>query len=257
MGTSGMTDEAANGNKPPVADKEQVLAYLKRHPDFLQENPQLSEILHAPKSELGSGVADLQYYMVSNLQKELKSMRGKYDDMVEFCRDNMSTQSQVHNAILRLLKTQDLEQLLQVITTDLISLFNVDVVRLAMETESVASYEISYPDAQSSGVTFIENGVTDQLLGVSGDILLIEDVEQYDVRNLHGIFANCMALVSSCALLRLRLDTTGRDVILAFGVRHKHRFHPHQGVELLSFLAQIVGARLDTCLHEIDPEAFA
>jgi hypothetical protein len=40
-------------------------------------------------------------------------------------------------------------------------------------------------------------------------------------------------------------------------VRHEGRFHPHQGVDLLNFLAQIVELRLDTCLMEIDPEAFA
>jgi uncharacterized protein len=248
------TDKAKSASAPTA---EQVKAYLKKHPDFLMEHPELVEVLNAPRTELGDGVVDLQQFMVGGLQKQLRDTRDKYNDIVDFCRDNLSTQSQVHNAIIGLVKTRDLEQLLQVLTVDLVPLFNLDVVRIAMETDHAEMYDTSYPDAHYSGISFIESGTVDAALGMDSDILLVEDTHVEHVDGLEDIFADCAALVRSCVLLRLRLEMLQKDVILALGVRHEGRFHPHQGVDLLNFLAQIVELRLDTCLMEIDPEAFA
>lgn len=253
-----MSEEATTEKKKAnsAVTAEQVKAYLARHPEFLHDHPELVEVLKAPMAERGEGVVDLQHFMVGGLQKQLRDMRDKYADIVDFCRDNLSTQSQVHNAIISLVKTRNLDQLLQVLTVDLVSLFDLDVVRIAMETDHAALYDTSYPDAHYSGISFIDTGTVDAALGES-DILMIEDCDEEHVAGFEDIFADCTALVKSCALLRLRLELVQKDVLLALGVRHKERFHPHQGVDLLNFLAHIVELRLDTCLMEIDPEAFA
>lgn len=250
-----MSEATTKTGEAPLS-AEQVKAYLRRHPEFLHDNPDLLEVMKAPAATLGDGVVDMQHFMVGGLQRQLRDMRGKYDDIVDFCRDNLSTQSQVHNAIIGLVKTRNLEQLLQVLTVDLVSVFDLDVVRIAMETEHVEAYDTSYPDAHYSGISFIGTGTVDAALG-DDDILLVEDTEKTPVAGFDEIFADCVALVKSCVLLRLRLEQVQRDVLLCLGVRHKERFHPHQGVDLLNFLAQIVELRLDTCLMEIDPEAFA
>lgn len=254
-----MSEEATkdSGKTGSTLSAEQVKDYLKAHPDFLLEHPDLVEVLSAPRADLGGSVIDLQQYMVGGLQKQLRETREKYGDIVDFCRDNLSTQAQVHNAIISLVRTRDLEQLLQVLTVDLVSLFDLDVVRIAMETDHAALYDTSYPDAHYSGISFIDTGTVDAALGMENDILLVEDTEAEHVEGLDEVFADCTALVRSCALLRLRLETVQKDVLLSLGVRHKGRFHPHQGVDLLNFLAHIVELRLDTCLTEIDPETFA
>jgi uncharacterized protein len=253
-----MSEEATTKNKKTetAVSAAQVKAYLARHPDFLLDHPELVEVLKAPKSELGSGVVDLQHFMVGGLQQQLRDMRGKYDDIVDFCRDNLSTQSQVHSAIISLVKTRNLDQLLQVLTADLVNLFDLDVVRIAMETDHAAMYDTSYPDAHYSGISFIDTGTVEAALGEC-DILMVGDCDEEHIAGFDEIFADCTALVKSCALLRLRLELVQKDVLLALGVRHKERFHPHQGMDLLNFLAHIVELRLDTCLMEIDPEAFA
>ena len=253
-----MSEEATNTNKPDsTLSAEQVKAYLKRHPDFLHDHPELVEELKAPVNDLGSGVVDLQHFMVGGLQKQLCSMREKYHDIIDYCRENQSTQSQVHNAIIQLVKTRDLEQLLQVVTVDLVPLFDLDVVRIAMETDHAAMYDTSYPEAHYSGISFIDTGTVDAALGAENDVLLAEDTDEQHIAGFDAIFADCARLVKSCALLRLRLEMVQKDVLLCLGVRHKERFHAQQGVDLLNFLAQIVELRLDTCLMEIDPEAFS
>lgn len=232
----------------------QVKAYLEAHPDFLARNADLLEKLLPPDKHAGDSVADFQHFAIRRLQEEIQNMRAGFEQLVTSARDNSSVQQQVHRAIVGLIRARGLEQLLEVLTIDLVSLFNVDVVRLAMETDIVGMYEAHYSEDQYSGIVFVETGLVDDAMG-GLDALLVADTDTQYIEGFEAIFAECTRIVKSCALLRLRLTHVPRQVILAFGVRHKEHFHAHQAVDLLQFLAVIVQERLDTCLIEtgIDP----
>lgn len=236
------------------ATPEQVKAYLAAHPAFLANNPDILEKLLPPDKHAGDSVADFQHFAIRRLQEEIQRVRGSYEQLVTSARDNSSVQQQVHRAIVGLIRARGLEQLLEVLTIDLVSLFNVDVVRLAMETDIVAMYETYYSEDQYSGIVFVETGLVDDALG-DLDALLVADTDKQYIEGFEAIFSECTRLVKSCALLRLRLTHVPKQVILAFGVRHKEHFQPHQAVDLLQFLAVIVQERLDSCLLEtgIDP----
>lgn len=229
---------------------EQVRAFLLENPDFLREN---IDVLEAASKErdLGAGVVDFQSFLVKNLQKNSENLKNKYDVLVDFCRDNMSVQGQVHRAALRLVQARGLEPLLEVITQDLVSLFDVDVVRLAMESEAAESYETYYSEANYSGIVFITPGTVEYAVGRK-NIVMVADAAKDVPIGFEQIFSECEALIQSCALLRLDLEMTGKPIILAFGVRYPDRFHPGQGVELLNFLGQIVAYQLDRYLHEME-----
>lgn len=228
---------------------EQVREYLKKHPDFFKKNVDIMTELAPPQQELGDGVIDFQHFMVKNLQKDSKSLQKRYDLLIDFCRENMSVQAQVHNAALRLIRTRGLEALLEVITLDLVSLFDVDVVRMAMESD--VPVDTSYGENNYSGFVFIPAGTVDAALGAGKNVLLVDDVEAKPFAGFDAIFADCEGLVASCALLRLELETVGKNVVLAFGVRYKDRYHAGQGIELLQFLAQIVAYQLDAYLLDL------
>ncbi len=229
-----------------------VRAFLKEHPDFLKNNTDLFAEADAPVRHLGDGVVDFQNFLVKNLQQDSKSLKNKYDVLVDFCRDNISAQSQVHKAALKLVKSRTLEQLLETITVDLMSLFDVDVVRLAVESDSAEAYEAFYSEQNYSGIVFVEQGIVDYALGQKKSVLLVADITKREPIGFEQIFIDCDSLVQSCALLRLELEQVNKHVILAFGVRYPDRFHPGQGVELLSFLASIVAHQLDQYLHQLD-----
>ncbi len=228
--------------------EEQVRDFLKRHPDFLKQN--LTD-LSPPERELGGGIIDFQHYMVKSLQQDSKVMKSKYDLLVDFCRDNMSVQAQVHNAALKLIGARNLEQLLEVVTQDLVTLFDVDVVRLAMESELAGQQDTFWNEQNYSGIVYIDPGTVDMTLGKKKSVLLADDCEVKAPYGFEQIFTECEGIVASCALLRLKLELVERHVILAFGVRYKDRFHPGQGIELLNFLAQIVAHQLDLYLHDL------
>lgn len=207
--------------------------------------------LTPPAREFGDAVLDFQQHMVKNLQKGGKELESKYAGLVDFCRDNMSVQAQVHHAALRLIRARTLEQLLEVLTLDLVSLFDVDVVRIAMESDTAKTYDGYYGEQATSGIVFIEPHTVDAALGKKKNVRLVDDTEASPPAGFEHIFADCTSLIQSCALLRLNLELVEKNVILAFGVRYKDRFHPGQGIELLNFLAQIVAHQLDVYLDEL------
>ena len=226
-----------------------ILSYLEAHPQFLREHPEILGTLVPPEATLGDGVLDFQVHMVDRLQESLRSVRERYEGLIVASRDNMSTQMQVHEAVLGLVRATNLEGLLQMITQDLVRLFDVDVVRLAMESPVAEYYDAQYGEHNYSGVSFIDPGTADAVLGPKADIRLIGDVKRQHDEGLSQIFADCAGLIHSCALLRMEMPSDKRQVILAFGVRHAGRFDEKQGSELLDFLARIVEHRLDQCLN--------
>jgi uncharacterized protein len=242
---------AKTAEKKAEVTEDQVREFLKTHPDFLKKNLDVVTDLSPPEQKLGNGIIDFQHYMVKHLQKDSKALKSRYDLLVDFCRDNMSVQSQVHHAVLRLIGARSLEQLLEVVTQDLVSLFDVDVVRLAMESELAGQQDTYYSEQNYSGIVFIDPGTIDTALGKNKNVLLTEDCASGVPFGFEQIFAECSGLIESCALLRLKLETVQRHVILAFGVRYKDRFHSGQGIELLNFLAQIVAHQLDLYLQDL------
>jgi uncharacterized protein YigA (DUF484 family) len=244
-----MSSIKANTPNLSKLTKEMVEEYLAANPDFFKEHPELLEKLKAPIAHHGDNVMDLQHFMVGNLQKKLQTLKSKYEGLITSSRDNMSTLNQVHTAVVDLVKAKDLEQLLEVITIDLMHLFGVDVVRLAIESEAADLYESTYSEQNYSGISFITPDACVRAIGKDKTIALIADAHKQFVYGFDDIFVDCSAQIASCALIALFLPITGRHAMLAFGVRHKDRFAPGQGVELLQFLGRIVEHRLDACLN--------
>lgn len=245
----------AEKDKPIGALTEQmVLDYLQHNPQFLQRHPELLEVLVPPEQQMGENVLDFQHFALGNLQDSVRSLKDKFNGLLVSARDNMSVQSQVQQAILQLLRARDLEQLLEVLTIDYVRNFDVDAVRLVIESDMAELYESYYSEENYSGISFVPLQMVDMAMGMGKVSLLIPDTNVVMPYGYQQIFVDCAALIQSCALLRIHLSKIGRDGILAFGVREIDRFQPNQGVELLQFLAEVVEMRLDQCLseHEIE-----
>lgn len=236
---------------PTLSDlsETEVRDWLLAHPQFLQQHPEVLLTLAPPAEQHGGNVLDFQHHMLGHLQDHLRQVKERYEGLIVASRDNMSTQSQVHQAVLGLVRAADLEHLLQMLTQDLVQLFDLDIVRLALESPVAEYYATQYSEPDSSGFSFIEPGMVDAVLGIGQEICLIADLQQEMSEPLRQIFADCIGLVRSCVLLRMALPGSHREALLVFGVRHEGRFHPHQGVELLQFLARVVEYKLDHCLQ--------
>lgn len=246
MSTAAQTDMT----NAPIS-QQQVIAFLQSNPQFLAEHPELFEVLVPPEQQHGRGVIDFQYYAIDNLRRNVRKMKDRFQGLVVSARENLSVQQQVQRAVISTVHARTLEELLEVLTTDLMTWFDVDVVRLALESDAAGTYDTYYHEDNYSGICFVPQGTANAVL-LGESVRLIADTQGEPPIGFEMVFADCSNLVRSCALVRLELPTIKRPAILAFGVRHADRFHPHQGGELLGFLGQVMSIILDRCLVEGD-----
>jgi len=197
------------------------------------------------KDNSEGNIIDFKHHLVKDLNK-------KHDALVDYCRDNLSTQAQVHKAVLKLIHAKNLEQLLETLAIDLPAIFAVDVVRLVMESD--IPVETAYGEPHYSGVVFADSGTAESLFGSKNtqkNVVLADDTETKKPTGFAQIFADCEDLIKSCALMRLPLETVERNITLALGTRQKGHFHTGQGTEIFHFLAQVVAVQLDKYLDDL------
>lgn len=210
--------------------KAQVIAYLRRHPEFLANHPELLDVLAPPSRCQGDRVVDLQRFMVERSRNEVERMRTARDELVIIGRNNLSAQSRVHKAALALLSARSFAHLIETITVDLAVILDVDVVTLCIERSNE-----SLAPSRTNGIYRVEPGTTNALISPGRDLVL-----RTDMIGDPALFGAGAGLVSSVALIRLRVSRATPPAFMALGSRNADQFQPGQSTELLGFLARVL-----------------
>ena len=206
----------------------EVVAYLRQNPDFLDRHPDVLRWLRAPARDIGDGVLDFQQFMLERLRGDYARLQDERKSLIATSRGNLASQCRVHKAVLAMLRASSFEHLLQIVTTDLAVLIDVDVITLGVE--SAASNTSRLP---LNGIHLLRSGTVDKLLGPNRDGLLCTDI--------HGdpaLFGEAAGLVRSQALLRLSFGRSAPVGLMCIGTRNPDTFQPGLGTELLTFLAR-------------------
>ena len=220
---------AAGGEAAPLS-AAQVAAYLREHPDFLCQNPELLDALTPPGRDNGNGVADLQQFMLERLRRDLAEVTAARDALVVTGRCNLSAQARVHKATLALLRARSFEHFIETLTTDLAVILDLDVVVVGVEQPADGT-----APAPAAGVVPLGPRMVDRFIGPGQSIALRDKV-----CGDPAIFGAGAGLVRSEALIRLSFGRTTPSALLAFGARQEDHFQPGQGTELLTFMARVV-----------------
>lgn len=229
-------DKAATETPPPiaterVANASEVIAFLRRHPDFFVERPEILDLLTPPSAQGGAGVVDMQQFILKRQRDDIAKLKGQQRTLIGTTRANLASQTRVHTAVLTLLAASSFEQVIQIVTTDFALLLDADVVTIAVESQGSANRRLPH-----QGVQILEAGTVDAVLGPERDVALLADVEG-DPK----LFGGGADLVRSAALLRLPVSRAAPAGLLCIGARRPGKFHAGQGTELLGFLAHALG----------------
>ena len=230
-------------NAPALSDLRlspaEVRGFLRSNPDFLVENPELLQTLLPPANQQGDNVLDMQQFMVERLQREVERLKALQGELIRAGRSNLSSQTQIHAAVLALLEAQTFEQVIEVVTTDFATVLDVDVVSLAIESVG----DDVHPGLKQ-GVRVVERGVVSALLDEGREALLRGDIEGEAT-----IYGSGAPLVHSDVIVRVDLGSRAPACLLAMGSREKRRFNAGQGTELLCFLGRVVACSIKTWLN--------
>jgi uncharacterized protein len=225
---------ARSGSPPAVRPSEigarDVMLYLRDHPDFLDRHPDALRLLRTPSRQDGDGVLDFQHFMLERLRRDAVRLHDEQASLIATSRGNLASQARVHKAALAMLRAASFEQLLQIVTTDLAVLIDVDVVTLAVESAATPTMRLPMP-----GIHLLRSGMVEALLGTERDALLVTGVQGDP-----ALFGAACGLVRSQALLRLSFGRTSPIGLMCLGTRNPEAFCPGLGTELLIFLARIL-----------------
>lgn len=206
-----------------------VKRYLRAHPNFLIDNPDLLRTLTPPAMHEGDGVVDMQRFLLDRLRSELDRLSSNQSELIATTRSNMSSLTQIQSAILALLEATSLEHLIHVATHDFAQILDLDIVTISIECADGAER------FDGLGLYMLKPGTIERVVGEEPAIVLRESAAESD-----AIFGPAAALVKSDALVRLDLGEVAIAGLFALGSREENRFHPGQGTELLSFLSRVL-----------------
>ncbi len=224
------TPEDANARPVEAPGPEAVAEYLRRHPDFLVDHPDLIAALTPPTHHQGEGVVDLQRFMLESLRKELGSLQSREKRLLDAAEKRDASQSRVQEAALAILEARSFEHLIRTINERIAQLLDVASVRLCVET----SESIPGPSGKA-GVVVIEPGTIDKWMRRTDDIVLVGGAP-----GRRAIFGGNAGDVRSYALLRLGFGPKSPGGLLALGSSDADGFHPRQGTELIAFFARVL-----------------
>jgi uncharacterized protein len=244
-----MVDRPSDRTKAARASSEEVgeissravIAYLHRHPEFLDEHPEALRALQPPNREVGEGVVDFQRFLFDRQRQEVAQLKAECRNLLTVCRGNLASQTRVHKAALAILAAPSFGQLLQIVTTDLAVVLDVDVVTMAIE--NIAGIT---PRLPVQGIHLLKAGAVEELLGEERGVIY-----DADVTGDPALFGGAAGLVRSQALLRLRFGRESPTGLLCIGTRKPGRFHPGLGTELLGFLGRVIGIAVGLWLNPV------
>ena len=235
MTLPGSSDRIARDTAPAL-DEAEVVAYLRRHADFLIRHPELIDRL-APPSR-GDGVLDMQTFMIERLRRREARLRANHDALLIAGRRNRATQTQVHGAVLAVLDARSLEHLVAVVNEDFPRLLDADVVSLCVENGADGRTRVR------SGIRCLAPGTIATLIEPGRTMAIA--VGEAGEAGEDSIFGAGTGLVRAQALIRL--DLGARDApasLLALGWRRDDAVAPGRAGEAFDFL----GTALATCLR--------
>lgn len=208
---------------------EDVIDYLRDHPQFLQKHPEAIDLLVPPKAAQGKGIADFQSHMIQRLKADKEKVLSNTQELVATSRANMNNQHRVHKAVLLLLEASTFDQFISTITMDLDTILDVDISVLVVESNG---NEI--PHVHTSGIRVIPPGTVDNWM--KGKNVLLQD----NISGIEAIYGGGAALVKSQILLRVDISMDTPPAILAFGSRNADMFQEGQGTDQVLFLARVI-----------------
>lgn len=211
-------------------DAMEVASYLRRHPEFLREFPDLAMALVLPR-EQGSA-ASLASYQLEVLRDKNRELNRRLQELIEIAHENEALMVRVHTLTLALMRARTLPETASAIVAALTEDFHTDLVRLVLFRADpdlpAAEWLLAEPAGASALPAFTEFFRRAEPL--CGRV-------QQD--KLDALFGDKAGEVRSTVLLPV--DSIG---LLAIGSYDENRFHPGMGTVFLKLIAEAVATAL-------------
>lgn len=212
-----------------------VEAYLRRHPEFLNERPELIAALVPPDFDRGQGVVDMQRFMLQRMRSEFAQMSARERTLLAAAEANAAVQARVHAAVRSLLVARSFQHLIRIVVDEFPGMLDV-----AASTIAVENADRLPGAAGDTGVVVLKPGTIDALIGGERPMSLRPESEGDRV-----VFGAKAPRIRSVAMMRLTFGGTDTPPgLFALGSAAPEGFDARQGTDLLAFLAHVLQLRI-------------
>lgn len=198
---------------------EQIVEFLKQHPDFLQKHPEVLDhlVLH---HDTGDGAVSLMERQIKVLRERQAANREKLAEWVRVGRENDAIAERIHHFTLSLLQAHDEADLITRVRASLRTDFDIVSVRLLLDPELRPDIETLLPAARTRCGHF--------------------PLEQRRIA-----FGDEAESIASMALVPI--GPTASLGAMALGSIDAERFTPAMSTDFLARMGELIGAALLRC----------
>jgi uncharacterized protein YigA (DUF484 family) len=207
----------------------EVASYLRRHPEFLSEFPDIALTLLVPREQGAS--TSLASYQLEVLRDKNRELSVRLRELIEIAHENEQLMVRVHMLTVALMREKNLGDSIRRVVAGLTEDFHTDLVRVVLYRERsadlpTADWLIAAPNRAKDLPAFAEF--------IKRNEPLCGRLQQ---EKLDALFGTHAAEVRSTVLLPI--DGIG---MLAVGSGDANRFHPGMGTVFLKLIGEAIAA---------------
>ena len=226
------TSDSEVKDSTPALTAEQVVHYLKAHPDFFAHQDELLLELNVPHKRGDTiSLVERQMSLLRDHNVELRHRLGK---LVDVARDNDRLFEQTRKLVLGLLESQDLEQVVETLKDGLEQDFGVEFYSLILFTDNPQNLPIreECPEAADKVLGDLIAGFKDS--SASGQKVICGCMKSEELKFL---FPDHYESIGSVAMAPLNFPE--KVGVLALGSRDENHFRASMGSMFLANLSDV------------------
>lgn len=213
--------------------KNVVASYLRKHPDFLEKNPDVLEDLQL-NHQTGSAVSLIER-QVEHLRQSNEDLNRQLQRLIQVASDNEKLMSRLHRLTLELMLIDSRQDFFSHLGNSLLNDFNADILQICLFDPETA---------EQAGEDVVEINADDP--AVEQFLPQLEKNETVCGRlsesKLDYLFGSKARWVQSTALIPL--GENGSYGMMAIGSSDSARFYPGMGTLFLDLLANVISVSL-------------
>ena len=208
----------------------EVASYLRRHPEFLKDFPDIALALQVPRDQGAS--TSLASYQLEVLRDKNRDIDRRLRELIEIAAENEQLMVRVHSLTVGLMRERTLADSVRRVAAGLTEDFHTDLVRLVLFRADAdlpaADWLVAQRDGAKSMPAFAEFLQRNEPL-----------CGRLQPEKLDALFGDKAAEVRSAVLVPI--DGVG---MLAIGSHDAARFHPGMGTVFLKLIAEATAAAI-------------
>lgn len=197
---------------------------------ILADRDLMRALVAAREAEIGDNVIDIRGRAMEALESRLDRLESQHESVIAAAYDNQSGTAVIHRAVIGLLETADLAELVASLQSDIAPLLRIETLRLVVEPDP------AIPGLPDEAVA-VPAGAIGRIIAAGrrtprGDDIVLRPASPI-TQVMHG------QAVASEALLPVDLGARRPRAMLLMGSTDRGRFMPAHGTDLLRFFAQV------------------